>query len=379
VSRRRARRLLAPLVFVLALAGAPPACAAALAPEQVTLRLPDLPPGFEVSSSAVVINGFPQRPDRCEPRRLGDLPVQPAVRTLAARFPHRGCEITFDQAWPAPGLVPFPSLVGSAAFVFADPAGTQAALQQGQAIAAAVLGVDARWLPPLPSPAALGDEARLYGFFDSSVVVVWRSGPVLSLVLALGAREQVLPAALVLAAAQQARIDHPTPLRQSEIDDLEVPFGHPRLDVPVHWLGRRLPGRDHRPALRLISVDGPIFSPIEPEPRMTLHYGSRLHSTFVDVSLWDPGRLRRLMRRGDPDCTRHYAVHLDGMRATIVGSSSFVGDRCRRPPRHPTFLSAIAYFPGVTVAIQADHWRRYDSPTGLRALLRALRPRLPTP
>lgn len=376
MSARRARHLLAPLAAAIALVAAAPAAAAPPDPAPLLLRLPDLPEGYG-------------RAVRCAELALeGDDSVPRPLRELYERVHPRGCAVEFDRVWQAPSPSA-PSRVMSFAFSVADAADAAAMVDHARALAwqASRLPLDA-WAEQ-QAPAPVGDETRLLrtetrlpllGLKVHGAVVVWRSGAVVGLVFG-GGQGAAEPAdteqALRLAAAQQARIAAPAPVLPTDFDAAEVPLDDPSLDMPVLWLGRELSARDGRPALSL----RPTFGLIEPGARVQLDYGSRHRLATVRVSLWKPRRLRRALRRElrDPSCVRRYDGGPAGIRATIYGSSSFVGEHCEHPPRRPSHYTAVAYFPGVAVTIDAEHWRAYDSPAGLRALLRALRLRPSTP
>ncbi|HEX7290890.1 MAG TPA: hypothetical protein VF250_07135 [Conexibacter sp.] len=367
--------VLLPLAVALPAALPAAASAATLAPETLTLRLPDLGPNFELVS------------DRCDERSGEERWWPGTLPSLARRFPHHGCVVVFAKSWSAPQLPPRPAYATSAAFAFADASGPVAALQRPRQIAAHVLHAKRRDLAPLMASAAVGDELRAFRFSGDpqpGVVVLWRSGPVLALVLAGGpASDRTTRAALQLATAQQTRIASPTPLLPSDLDDVEVPLDNPRLGVPVVWLGRTLPASDGRPALSLGGVDSSEF-----DPRAELWYGYRGHPSAVDIALSERRPLPRSLRgpARAPLCLRRYETGIPGLHAVIYGGPKpdFSRRRCGTAP--PVVFGAAAFFRGVVVDIDgaacfpcAPRSAPFNSPAGMRAVLRALRVRPPRP
>jgi len=376
-------RVLAVLAFVVALLAAASAGAAPvapLAPEALTLRLPDLGSNYELGSS------------RCGRRSYAEERRWPStLPSLSERFSHRGCVIAFGESWIAPGAAPRPDYVMSAAYSFGDASGPTAALQRPRAVAAHMLDADRRGdLKPLSVDGMLGDELhafRLGGYPKPGTVLMWRSGSVLALVLAAGpASDRTTQTAIRLATAQQARIATPTPLLRSDLDDVEVPLDDPGITVPVQWLGHELPAAGGHPALSLDAVDGPNdYSPRGIEPYASLEYSSSHPRRYVHLQLWRPRTMRQFLRSPQLArlCIRRFDAHVEGMDATLLGSYQPIG-ACKF--RRPEVWSAVAFFDGVAVQLDANGCypcqaspRPYDSPAGLRALLRALRPRASSP
>ncbi|MFL5816337.1 MAG: hypothetical protein ACJ76L_01920 [Conexibacter sp.] len=366
--------LVVALLAAASAAAAPVAPVAPPAPESLTLRLPDLGPNYELGST------------RCGRRSHAEERWWPStLPSLSERFPHRGCVIAFGESWAGPG----PDYVMSAAFGFDDTAGPTAALQRPRAVAAHMLDAGRRGdLTPLSVDAPLGDDLRAFrlgGYPGPGTVLLWRSGSVLALVLAAGsASDRTTQAAVRLATAQQARIAAPTPLLQSDLDDVEVPLDDPHLTVPVQWLGRELRGAGGRPALSLDAVDGPNNdSPRGIEPYASLEYSSSHPRRYVYLELWRPHTMRRFLRSRvlSRYCVRRFDAHVEGINATLLGSYQPF-NAC--PHSRPEVWSAIAFFHGVAVEIEGNSCypcqarpRPYDSPAALRALLRALRVREP--
>lgn len=367
------------LAVAVALLVAAPAAATPAgrpAPNILTLRLPDLGPNYELWAEG------------CDPEPLAGRRSPQGLRDLARHRQHEGCRIAFGPSWDVPNA-PRDPYVESIVFTFADAAGPQAGLHYGRALSALVLNTDRAKLVPVPSPSTpIGDETlvlRRTGHpFGNGYVVVWRSGSFLAIVSAVRRpRAATLQAALRLASAQQARIATPTPLLPADLDDAEVPLDNPKLRLPVMWLGRQLPAADGRPALTLDGVDLSRY-----EPQVEMGYGYRGHPDAVDISLSRPRPLRRILR--DPVfkrlCLRRYDARILGLHAVIYGGPKpdFGRRRCAHDP--PAVFSAIAFFRHVAVSIDAGacypcepRSAPFNSPAGLRAVLRALRPRPPRP
>jgi hypothetical protein len=362
-----------PVVVAVLAALAPAAAhAAPLAPETLTLRLADLGPNYELVSG------------RCGERsRTEDRWWPSTLPSLAKRFPHRGCVVVFAKSWTMPRDPARAGYVVSAAFSFADAAGPTVALQRPRAVAAHILHVHRRDLAPLTVSAAVGDDVRalrLDDYSKSATVLLWRTGSVLVLTLASGpASGRATEDALRLAALQQARIAAPTPLLTSDLDDVEVPLDNPRLGVPVVWLGRTLPAAGGRPALSLENVDASQLA-----AEAELSYGYRGHFDAVDLELSRPGPIRRALRGPTLErwCLRRYETGIPGMHAMIYGGPKPVLGRSRCEHGPPAVFGAIAFFRGAAVGIDAGHCfpcagrsAPFNSPAGMRAVLRALRVR----
>jgi len=252
MAARWAFRLSVGLV-ALGLAAAP--ARASNGPENLTLRLGDLPRGYLVgddSGCGLYLAG------EGSPRALAEM----------RRHRHRTCESQFEQLWVAPGAAAAPPLVESAAIRFATDAGAAAAFGLARPLAGYVFGVRGGSLERPPSNVSVGDSAVLFWTDDALVrgrarrtgaVLAWRSGRVVALVLAAGQSASASQqAAHRLAQIQQARIQAPTPLRPRDNDDREVPLDNPELGIDVHWLGRRFRPTDGLPALKLTDSFGPL-------------------------------------------------------------------------------------------------------------------------
>lgn len=356
------------LSLVVALVAAAPAGAAS--PQDLTLRLADLGPGYVIPD------------DTCVPTRLRGDGTSRVVDQIG-RLHHRGCEIAFSRAWVAPGAPAGPLEASSRAFVFDGTDGPVMALTRPRAVASFMYAPTREDFTVVEPAPAIGDEAILLRApkvpFPKrplwSAIVLWRSGSVLAAVQASGQKsaDASTQAALDLAAAQQARIASPTTLGPADNDDAEVALDAPGLRLPIYWLGHDLAPRGELPGLSLHeSFSVRLFG----AEMAFLSYG---RDDGVAIVLTDPRVLhqpwfRREMRRIARDvCTRRERVALTAGRATIWSQP---GRRCHARPED-TF--AIARLPGVAVILaveaQPGPVTRYATRAGMLRLLRALRER----
>jgi hypothetical protein len=357
----------ATLLTAAAQAGAAPP-----APRALTLRLADFGPGYYLPWG------------RCfaEPMLADSL-----------RFANRNCVIAFAPAWTSPGAARGPGFVMSAAVVFKTPKRAAAVLAYPRLVASLVFDPSREDFEVMAPAPAIGDEAALLRASDGSAVVVWRSGAALAAVLVgHGLQEhggEIDPqVALALAATQQARIASPTPLLPSDDDASEVPLDDPGLGMPVYWLGHELPPRGDLPALTF-SISLPAKQagggPVGPY----LLYGRRGDHAGVIVILLARREVlrrpsfRRELRQLKEPCAHVERLTLPTGRATIY----WRGPQCpeldvRKTPDAFDDANAIAILPEVVVFVSADGCvdchgpiSRYESPAGMRRIVRALRPR----
>jgi hypothetical protein len=369
--RRGALLLAALAAFALATPGA--ASAISPDPADVLLRLADLGPGYRL---------FFSYSDGCEPITIERTSIDPVVHAIGS-FRHRGCSLEFARAWAAPGAPTPPRQVIAAAFVFDRVEGAEAALAHPRVVASETFD-PAPYSFTLVDPApALGDEAVRLRLDDGRAVLVWRSGATVGLVLAGGRRAAANDATILrLAAAEQARIAAPTPLRRSDNDDSEVPLDNPDLRGPVHWLGKRLPAQGRLPGLRLADSIRADRSGARQGFRALLLYRSRAGRSAVTLVLEPPSTLRQaalrrqLRRIRREACTRFERIPLSGGRASIYALAPHCGSADEQTPL------AIARFPHAAVIVSLSCARcgplaRYGTRAGLRRLVHALRVRPP--
>ena len=365
------------LALAVALLAATPADAAPFA-ARLTLRLPDVGPGYLMGDDP----------------GCGVIAGEGATWELTRIYldhPHLGCDTELMEMWAPIGSPPRPGAITSAAYLFRDTTGPALELQQARDVVAYVAGVTRDSLTPLAAP-AIGDEAVAFHTDDALVlgrahrpgaIVLWRSGRVLALVLAADLRADVTTAATQLAAVQQQRIASPTPLPPEENDDAEVPLDDPGLNLDVHWIGPALKPRGlPRLLLRESAVAG------DNGAAATLRYGTRPYVSDVQLDLWRRADWRRLVRTRygrlvwHERCAKATTVPVTVGTAVIYAGYEQPQKHCGDTPPD-RFLAHIVY-EDVVVAVNAVQCFRcrdaagpYDSHAGMRAVVRALRPRTP--
>ena len=358
-------------------------------PEQLTLRLVDLPPGYLVGDdSGCGLSLFGEG----APAELGDL----------RRHRHRGCVSEFERLWIPPGEAAGPALVESAAYRFATDDGAAAGFAAARHLAAFVFGLRPGSLELLQPAVAIGDAATAFTTDDAlvrgrrrrpGVVLLWRSGRVLSLLFTGGrsgpAAAQVT---LRLAELQEARVRKPSALRLRDNDDRLVPLDNPGLGIEVLWLGRRFRPPGGIPVLTVANSYGPLGRGSGPGWRAEIDYSTRGRGGGVKLGLWRPrafarfgrSRLGRLVR--GQRCARATRLGLPRGRAVIYAGHNSPPRRCGERPRD-RYLAHV-FLSGVVVTVNAPFClcsapeRRggpgpYDSLSAMRAVIEGLRPRSP--
>ena len=343
---------------------------AAAAPEDLPLRLPDVGPGYIVNEHD------------CGLDLTGEESTPPALdRVLEVP----GCFAEFTRVWVRPGRPRGAGSVDSLVWSFPDVAGAAAAFAETRTLTAYAWGLRRGSLEAMAAP-PLGDAAVAYRTDDALAIsrtghgaaVLWRSGTVLSLVLAGSRHARVAEAsARALAVAQHARLVTPTPLGPADYDDREVALDDPELGVPVVWLGRQAQPGVGLPPLILTESHGPGG------PRglaASLEYGA------LTLDLWRPRAFARFARTrvgrlvGRQRCARVERVAVPGGRATLTGGFQRQPRRCGSRPRDVWF--ADVRLGDVVVSVNRpvcvlclDGGGPYASPAALRAVIAALRPR----
>ena len=372
----RLAALLTASAILVAAAAAASAQTVPADPAPLLLRLPDLGPGYIITS----------RVRSCEALR----PSMPVLRRAIGTGPYRGCLLSFRRAWTPPGRSPGPGVVYTLAVAFDSPEGATTALSHPRRLPA-LLYHDRRHLRVVEPAPAIGDQAVLLrmnrtilGFRLSASIVLWRSGSVLGMAIASsldGDGDAHVQTALRLATLQQARIANSTPLRRPVNDDRFVLLDDPTLGATVMWLGEHLPAQGRLPALNLSATDETTGFLTPPQLLMQLIYRTPLLRHSTQVALWRPRGLHRLLRRPIPPylCRRRFDVDVPGAHAWIVATLHREPQRASgRCPHGGASLTAVAFFDDVAVTIDAgsgSHLNSYGSRAGLRTLLRALRPR----
>jgi hypothetical protein len=383
----RVAALAAACVAVLAAGPAGPTAPKHAHPERLVLRLADVGPGYLFHSDD----------SGCGLALVGE-GILPELKPLYMAHPHVGCTSEFLQVWAPDGSPPRADQITSAAFVFGDAAGPAAELRYSRQVAAYISGSAPEELTPAPAPTVVGTQTIMLHTPDHkvadnpdrpSVVVLWRSGPVLGGVavdaLPVAAGEQE---ALRLAAVQQARIEHPAPLGENENDSLEVPLDNPRLGIDVHWLGRRFAPRGRLPRLHLTSADGPLRPGEGPGEVVSLEYGRRPFGDDVRLGVWRRRAWARNARTRfgrliwHERCTRVERVPVSGGYALIYAGHEVRRTRCDGAPAD-RFLAHV-FLGGTVVTVNEavclscrEGGGAYDSRAGMLAVVRGLRERTP--
>jgi hypothetical protein len=343
--------------------------------EKLVLRLPDIGRGYQVGDDS-----------GCG---IGVENASPSVASLVLTYwPIKACEVEYEKLWTDPkgGPARGAPFVDSSAYVFTTEDGARAGFRVAADLLGYSQGIERAQIFARPDRPDVGDEASVAFTRDASalgignrpgVAVLWRKGSVLATVFVVGRRERKGKAiALALARRQESRIEKPTPLREVEIDDREVPLDNPHLNVPVYWLGRRFAPGHGFPKLRFYDV-----TQADPRDRDELGYTATIdyqgERNGVGFNLWKPRQWARYRRskfgRGfwDRPCAQRRVVGLRHGHAELFRS-------CRK--RHPRFI-AFAYLPGLVVDAGSYCWKcgagdgAYGSFKGLTAVVRALQPR----
>jgi hypothetical protein len=372
-------------------ASVPGAAAAQTGAQDLVLRLSDVGPGYVVGDDGGCSSSF---------GREGT--PAPLVR-LERRHSFVGCDIEFDEAWRPRG-VRRPAAVSGHAYVFRDPGGADAGLRVAAGLLQFSAGPSRRSFVRRSPSRLVGDEAVVLetdqalarGRRRPGVAVAWRTGRVFSLVFEAGlAGERGEASALRLAERQQARIAAPAPLAPYENDDLEVPLDDPRIAGVVHWLGRRHdpPGPLGRLRLSEVYRDGPGWE-------VGLRYAGG-----VWLGVWRPAafarfkasRLGRLVWHSP--CAKASRFGSGAARAVIYRGYGPPRDDPAPPPGPVRLAPGIESGPCpkrerdrvlahvrlarlvVTINIPhcfyciADRGNPYNTVAGMKAAIRALRPR----
>jgi len=377
--------LLAACALVLAAASAGAATPSA---KQLTLRLPDVP-GYAIERTGPG--------DTCSVLNfVSDVPRD--ILQLERRVVTGECTVLLEHMWTASGAPRAPTEVLSAAFRTTAESGAAALLDRPRGTVASVAALPRPAWTVDRTPATIGEQTVLLhapgsaGFDDEgpTVAVLWRSAPAVGLVAVTGLRRDAGERiALRLAAVQQARIATPTPLIASDFDDTEVGLHDPRLDVPVWWTSRDF----EAPHLRHVR----LLSSVSAEPdhrrhgeRVTLTYGLNKNWPAFEImhlhpSIFERRHWRRLLREVEHDrCIRVQRFEAPAGTATLyTGRRHCRTDLPTDPPvaivRRPDVVLMIGC--SACYAVQRRYYplQHYASAAATRAIVRALRPREPSP
>jgi len=249
-----------------------------VAPEDLILRLSDLPNGY-------VIGDEPG----CGPMLSTEGLSAEVDAILFDRWPGI-CSREFIH-YTESRLSDQPPLVESALMIFGDAGGSDLAFMAGEAIVR-LLTSQSGWRA-LAAPSTLGDATLLLHTSDAYTkgttsteadAILWRDGNLVNVVLIAGLEGMGgQTAAIEYATKQHGRQTIPGTASPDDNDDLEVPLDRPNLAVPVYWLGRAFsPGGD-LPQLDLASAWGPIKPGGGPGWNVELDY-----TPGVKIGVWEP-------------------------------------------------------------------------------------------
>jgi hypothetical protein len=357
-------------------------------PAPLTLRLTDLPKGWKVGDDS-----------GCG--ALGLEGATPEVATLVRQFHPQACVREFNELWG--DVKPF--YVQSLAMTFAEDGGADRALAATQGLLA-YHGLNGA--SPSSTVVAVGDRAQVLvqpkGYPPGpqpspETAVAWRSGEVYAFVVA-AARTQgdATAAAVGYARAQQARIETPTPISDSDFDDLLVPLNNPKLGVPVWWLGLDFDPPGRLPDLHFDAAGVRVVkrSGYGPGQTVDLEYSNSVGSRppgGARIYIWKPADWKRWIAKPigqtawDSPCAKAKMLDVPAGRA-VVWSGYMSTPKTRPCPKRArdTFFAHVygrSVVVTVNIPICGPRYCRpsrgphnaYDSVAGLEAIVRGLRPR----
>lgn len=366
--------------------GEPGASLGGRAPEEMLLRLHDLPPGYLIRALGGESDSSQTDAEQdvlCDAIHPAD--PQPKLAEWIERFTPRGCATVYVQIYRAEAERPAPLLVGTGALDAGSPAAAEAGLAvAGELLSHIVEGEPLRTATPAET---VGDATLLFhwhppAFLRNSSFLVWRSGSRLAAVLVAGGSIAANDRdALELAQRQQRHVERPTPYTAAERYDTEVVLDAPWLKVPVEWLGREFEPRHGLAPLLLADVT----------TRSGRYAGSRTplvilgYTHGVFVASWKQAHWRSPGSVGLDDrwswtCTRSREMRFGRGRAVLF--AAYRKDFARCPRRRPRHFSALVQTGGTAVAVEVSGCTRcepqyrsdgYASFRGLQAIVRGLR------
>jgi hypothetical protein len=359
-------------------------------PNDVVLRLPDLPRAYRIGDDS----------------GCGTLDVEGAtvaLRNLILAELPRGCDVELEQAYGNPAN---PPLVESKAVVFKTKAGAK----RGFELAPDLFSDMTTGGRPRRPPVELGDETRALETDNALVkgrlgnpglALVWRQGVVLNAVYVAGLAGRAAEAqAIGLARVQEARAASPSTPPAGANDDREVSLDDPTLGVEVWWLGRTFSPRSSLPRLELYDARGPLGPGGGPGFRADIVYTGgvtlglwrrgnweRFRSGAVGGAL---GRLGRLVTSSP--CVEQQQLEVRGRYVTLYlahapppapGGSSAVRCVKAKPNRFYAAVDLGATVVTINLPICFDCFSQpsasnpYETQAGIRAVVARLRRRIP--
>jgi hypothetical protein len=308
-----------------------------------------------------------------------------------------GCTAELQYIWGGTRTTVVPRGVRSGAIVFDDEKDARRGMDVRDDLIRFVTAESPREFSEL---SGFGREAVLFrnGGFDvpAGAGVLWRNGNMLAVVFAGGVglrAEQAQEVAVSLARKQQARIEDRKPAPPQK-DDPVLALDDPQLDAPVYWLGREFEPGGGLPSLGFSGAHTYGGSGGEPTFTAELDYGAEdarktyglklevfTPSAFEGFSRSLLGRLVRGTR-----CAQATRIELPEGRAVIWGGfAKPTSPPC--PGKAYDRYFAHVFLEGAVVTVNhpwciypclsnprgtADP---YNTPRGLEAVARALKPR----
>jgi hypothetical protein len=322
---------------------------------QTTLRLSELPPGYEV------------REEDCdEADSASELEHAPAtVMRFLAQNRLEGCVFKYNRLFRAGGQGVAPKEIATASVVASNPTVAAGAATFVPELIALMAGEDGYTeVAPLEK---IGEETRLFHVANPAgpeneqppaSVLFWRDGRVLAGLMVSNPNHAAADRLIVsLAHLQQAHIDSPTPYTEAEADDTLVELDDPRIGAPVYWLGARFSPGHRLPSARptgAISRGPELFGLPSPRPRGTSEYAI-FYTHRLLIGAWDRPDWSQALKttRSAPvwawDCTRSRRVRLPRGHAIVYGAYEKDYKRC--PGRPPEWFFANAFIGDTVVAV----------------------------
>jgi hypothetical protein len=332
----------------------------------MTLRLPDLPPGYvadELGCGPVGVEGASEK-----------------LARLVFETQPQACGVELRSSWDegAPEIQSF--VIG-----FADERQAERGFTLRKDLAAFAFGTVGRRGATVPR---LGASAVLF-HADAEWIAIWRSDSVLGLLQVAEPATQAR--ALQLARRQQAHLAHPRPVKAADFDDLEVPLDDPTFKGPVYWLGRRFDPPGSLPSLRLERVHAGTSAASGPGYGAQLEYQTPSGGwTAADVGVWDRAGWKSFVKSWlgqaflRSPCTTKTRVSLRHGYAEIYGGYSKAPRTGPCPGGAPDHVFAHVYLEDAVVTVNKAHCftcygkgpaTGYNTVAGMTTLVRALRRR----
>lgn len=216
-------------------------------------------------------------------------------------------------------------------------------------------------------------------------IVAWRSGSSVGAVYAQGGSPKANDLeAIAFARLQQQHLEHPTPYTRAERYDAEAGFEDPAIAVPIYWLGRNFKPGGSLPAAKLEGAIAPnsLYKGPGGQKRDVYYSGGLDLGTWTAAGWKKFSATPKVRKLTGLPCTKTAQVELSGGSATIYAAPRRDSKRCASNP--PVHYFAVAEIGGLAIAVNLESCPRcntaaggsaYNSMAGMKAVVRALRPR----